>query len=474
MSWAIMPSSTSMLNRATNRLWDGAGGLREVLLLAFPLILSTGTWSIQHFVDRMFLTWYSPETIAAAMPAGMLNFSIVSLFMGTASYANTFVAQYYGAGQLQRIGPAVWQGVYVALIGGLIMLGIVPFAEEIFTFIGHDAAVIPYEVDYFSILCMGSAPAIIASALSCFFSGRGNPWPVLWVNVAATILNLVLDYMLIFGYGIFPELGIRGAALATVASGIFSVIVYLILMATPEHNRDFKSIRGWRFDPELFRRLVRFGLPSGVQFFFDMAAFTMFVLLVGRLGVVALAATSITFNINGLAFMPMIGLGIATSVLVGQYLGRGEPDLAERSTYSAFGFAACYMLLVAAIYLLLPQLFLAPFEARASGDNFAEVSSLVRTLIKVVAIYALFDAMNIIFASAIKGAGDTAFVMRMILIMSISVLVLPCYLAVNVFNSGILICWFFAALHISLLGLVFYLRFRGGKWKHMRVIEANE
>jgi MATE family multidrug resistance protein len=99
--------------------WKSEGGYREVLVVAIPLILSTATWSVQHFVDRMFLTWYSPEAIAAAMPAGMLNFSMVSIFMGTAGYVTTFVAQYYGARRFHRIGPALWQGVYVSLLEGL-------------------------------------------------------------------------------------------------------------------------------------------------------------------------------------------------------------------------------------------------------------------------------------------------------------------------------------------------------------------
>ena len=110
-----------MMNRLKNR-WPGAGGYREVLKLAFPLILSTGSMTIQHFVDRIFLTWYSPEAIAAAMPAAMISFTFMSLFIGTATYVNTFVAQYFGAKRNDRIGPAVWQGIYFSLIGALCIL----------------------------------------------------------------------------------------------------------------------------------------------------------------------------------------------------------------------------------------------------------------------------------------------------------------------------------------------------------------
>ena len=141
-----MPFKT-IIQFVKNR-WSCEGGYREVLILAFPLIVSTGAWSVQHFVDRMFLTWYAPEAIAAVTPAGMLNFTIMSLFIGTASYVNTFVAQYHGAKMFERIGPALWQGLYVAVIGGLLHFLLIPLAGNIFSFIGHNKLVQQYETRY--------------------------------------------------------------------------------------------------------------------------------------------------------------------------------------------------------------------------------------------------------------------------------------------------------------------------------------
>ena len=210
--------------------WKSEGGYREVLVVAIPLILSTATWSVQHFVDRMFLTWYSSEAIAAAMPAGMLNFSMVSIFMGTAGYVTTFVAQYYGARQFHRIGPALWQGVYVSLLGGLVIVCAIPFAEPVFSLVGHSPLVQQNEVAYFQILCLGGGAYSASYALSGFFSGRGKTWPVLWVNAATTVVNLVLDYALIFGHWGFPELGIRGAGIATVVAGVFSLLMFFVLL----------------------------------------------------------------------------------------------------------------------------------------------------------------------------------------------------------------------------------------------------
>jgi MATE family multidrug resistance protein len=454
--------------------WKSEGGYREVLVVAIPLILSTATWSVQHFVDRMFLTWYSPEAIAAAMPAGMLNFSMVSIFMGTAGYVTTFVAQYYGARQFHRIGPALWQGVYVSLLGGLAIVCAIPFAEPVFRLVGHSPLVQQNEVEYFRILCLGGGAYAASYALSGFFSGRGKTWPVLWVNVATTVVNLVLDYALIFGHWGFPELGIRGAGIATVAAGVFSLLMFLVLLSSGSNNDTFHTIKGWRLEKDLFVRLLRYGFPSGVQFFLEMAGFTAFVLLVGRLGIASLAATNIAFNINTLAFMPMIGCGIAVSVLVGQYLGGDKPDRAQSVVYSGFHLTLVYMISIAAAYVLVPDVFVAPFALRADPEGFSEIYGYSIILLRFVAVYSVFDTMNIIFCSAIKGAGDTRYVMLVTVILSVFVFVLPVYLAVDVFELGLMVAWVFATAYITILGFIFYFRFLGGKWKTMRVIERRE
>jgi len=451
--------------------WTSTGGYREVLAIALPLILSTSAWSVQHFVDRMFLSWYSPEALAASMPAGILFFTLMSLFIGTASYVSTFVAQYFGAEQYQRIGPALWQGIYISLLGGLLLLCLIPLADPIFGLVAHDPAVRHHEVVYFRILCIGGFPVIASAAISGFFAGRGRPWPVMWVNTLSTAANLVLDYALIFGAWGFPELGIMGAGIATVLAGCLSLIAYLFLVSRRPYDRTFHTLKGWKPDKELFLRLIRFGLPSGVQFFLEMAGFTAFILLVGRLGITSLAATNIAFNINTLAFMPMIGCGMAISVLVGQYLGKDRPDLAQKSVFSGFHITFVYMAAIAGAYVLIPHVFVLPFAAQADPERFAEIYHLTVILLRFIAVYSIFDTMNIIFASAIKGAGDTRFVMLTIVILSFGVMVIPAYTAVVILNLGLMASWIIVSAYIIILGVVFLCRFLGGKWKTMRVIE---
>ncbi len=451
--------------------WRQPGGYRDVLKVAWPLILSTGSWSIQHFVDRMFLAWYSQDAVAASLPAGMLQFTFASFFMGTAFYVNTFVAQYTGAGRSHRVGPAIWQGVYFGLVAGIVLLCLRPFAHHFFAWAGHDPGVQALETDYFRILCVMGL-GIPGIALSTFFTGRGKTLTVMWANFAATGINVLLDYAWIFGNWGFPEWGIRGAGWATVVAHFVTPVVFLVLILRRKYQAEFNTRSGWRPDWELIRRLVRYGVPNGVQFMLEILGFSAFILLVGRLGIVALAATNIAFNINTLAFLPMLGVGTAVSTLVGRYLGQDREEVAERATWSALHLTLIYMGLMAAGYLLIPHLFLRPFSSGADPETFAEVWDLCVVLLRFIAVYSIFDGMYIVFSAGAKGAGDTRFVMYASTIMSWTMMVLPTYLCIAVYGWGLYSAWIFVSLYIVSAGTLFMFRFIQGKWKSMRVIEA--
>jgi MATE family multidrug resistance protein len=193
----------------------------------------------------------------------------------------------------------------------------------------------------------------------------------------------------------------------------------------------------------------------------------------GSLGTTSLAATNIAFNINTVAFMPMLGCAIAVSVMVGQYLGRERPDLAVRSTYSGFHVTFAYMGAIALLYVFAPSIFILPFAANADPDSFEAIQVLVVVLLRFVAVYSLFDTMNLIFAAAVKGAGDTHYVMRMMVVLSTAGLIVPTYTAIVLLHKGVLTGWYIASAYVIALGLAFFFRFLGGKWKSMRVIEPS-
>ena len=452
--------------------WRQPGGFREVLQIALPLILSTSAWSVQHFVDRVFLSWHSREALAAAMPAGMLNFMFASFFLGTIGYVNTFVAQYTGARKSHRVGPAVWQGTYFSVLGGLFMLALVPLSDWFFEMAGHDQELMALESDYFRIYCF-LGPSMAGQALSSFFSGRGKTLTVMWVNIVATGLNIALDYAWIFGNWGFPEWGIRGAAWATVVAHYVMMLIFLFLFLSRRHRSEYNTLGGWQFDWGLFKRLIRFGVPNGTQFMLDITAFTMFIMLIGRLGTIPLTATNLTFSLNVLAFLPLVGMGMAVSTLVGQYIGKEQPEIAEKSTYSACIMGVGYMVVLAIGFVVFPAAFLSPFSFGADPETFAQAWDISVVLLRYVAVYCIFDAMYIVFSAAVKGAGDTRFVMWTTVLLAWGMMVVPSYLAVSVFGFGLYAVWIFICSYICVGGVVFLIRFRGGKWKSMRVIEKD-
>jgi MATE family multidrug resistance protein len=282
----------------------------------------------------------------------------------------------------------------------------------------------------------------------------------------------VLDYAMIFGKLGFPQWGIGGAAIATVISSVVGCVIYFVIFVLPANRRNYGTTI-FKVEFELFKRLMKFGIPSGVQFMLDIFGFSLFIVFVGRIDAVSFAATSMAFQINSLAFMPMIGFGIATSVLVGRSLGADKPQIASKATFSASYISFAYMIAIAIAYIAVPDIFMLPFKAGASAEQIGTILPMVRTLLRFVAFYCIFDTGNIIFSAALKGAGDTRFVMYISLVLNWVIMVIPSWAAVTFLQGSARLygAWLGLTGYVCALAILFFLRFLAGKWKTMRVIE---
>ena len=454
--------------------WRRPAGGREVLQVALPLVISMLSVTVMTFFDRMFLNWSSSTAMAAAFSGSIVWWASLCLPMGICSYVNTFVSQYFGDGQSKQIGAAVWQGVWVALVASPFMLALIPLAPWIFEFAQHGEEAAQLETTYLQILCYGTPAMLLATALAAFYGGMGKTWVVMIVDTGCVVVNLVLDYLWIFGYGGFPEMGIAGAAWATTFSLWLKVGIYLVLILNAQNEQDFGTRSGIRVDRALFRRLMYYGLPSGVQMLLDVLGWTVFVLLVGRLGHIENTATTLAFSISSLAFMPIWGFGMATSILVGQKLGEDRDDLADRATNTVLKISIGYMVVISLMYVFAPSLFLDGFFAKNADSE--EVKQVIRQMAEVllcfVAAYNLLDAVLMVYVSALKGAGDTRFILRVTIVMAILLASLS-YLAVEQLKLGIYWCWSLAIGWVWVMGVTFFFRYRTGKWRTMRVIETD-
>lgn len=437
------------------------------------MVLSASTQSLMHVVDRVFLTWYSKEAVAAALPAGILFWSCLSLPFGVVSYLNAFVAQYEGAKRPDRVSASVWQGIYFACACGVALMLPALWSDEIFRRVGHSPEVWPQEAIYFRWLCLGGLTTMLPAALACFFSGRGQTMVVLAVNASSVLVNAGLDAAMIWGKGPFPEMGIAGAAIATNLANLYATLCYIGLLYWYSRNSPYQFASHARFEPVLMKDLLKFGGPSGVQMFLDVAGFTAFIMIIGWIGPNELAATNIAFNLNTLAFTPVIGVGIAVSTLVGQRIGEGRPQLAAASTWKGFVFGGGIMLICGTIYVLFPQVLLIPYELYAQDEDFAGTKEVVILLLRFVALYSFFDAMAIIFGSAVRAAGDTVFSMLVTCACAWGLLVIPTFLTWRLYQPSLFWSWVWCSVYVIVLGFVFLTRFLSGRWMSMSIIEPE-
>jgi len=461
------------------------GGSKELLKLALPLIVSQSFMTVQVFVDTILLSWHNPLEMTASFPAIMWYWLFFGVLQVTAGYTSTFVAQYTGANRPHRVGIAVWQGIYFALIAGVVFLVVAPLSPLLISIAGPPPELHRPQTVYLRCLSFAALPMLVMAAVNGFFSGRGQTWTVLGIEAFGTVVNILLASVLIFGeQGITklglpgipgtPALGIEGAGWATVAGSYAAALLAITLMLRKKFRDQYGTASGWRPERELFGRLMRFGGPAGMQVFLDVLVFHLFTLFVVKLGVAAAGATTLTVRLNMIAFLPMMGLGQAVCILVGQRLGENRPDLAEKSVYTGLKWSFGYMCLIALAYVGIPTLLVSPFKPDdpAKAEEFAQIVSVVPTLMLFVAIFSLTDAVNLTFALALRGAGDTKYVTMLTFILAWPLMVIPTALTVWL-GGNVYWCWAFATAHIMGMSVCFWFRFRGGKWKSMRVIEPG-
>lgn len=450
------------------------GKYKEILKISLPLVLSMGATTFMEFTDRIFLGRYSMDALAASMPAGITSFLFTSFFMGTAGYVNVFIAQYIGANDSKGVGASLWQGIYFSIFGGIFMALLAFTSVKLFAFIGHAPEIQKLEVIYFNILCYGTGASLLGTTLSCFYSGRGLTRNVMLIHIIGTLFNIPLDYAIINGVWGFPELGIQGAAIATVMSWILIACIFIILIFKRKYNERFKIWNARQFNPRLFMRLMKFGIPGGVQFFLEILAFTFFILIVGRFGKQELAVTNLVMSINALSYMPMYGFSMGVSTLVGQAMGGGKPDSAVVAAKATVHIALSYVFGLVLLFIFFPipliKMFLPTDLAPADLNSIIDMGII---LLRFVAAYLFFDSINIIYMGVLKGAGDSRFIMWSMGLAAVFFLFLPVWVGVTIFGMGLYFSWICITIYIFMLFLMIFTRFYKGKWKTIRILEQN-
>ncbi len=461
--------------------------LAEVLSTAWPLMLSTGLFSLTLFVDRMLLFRFSASSAAAAMGAGTVLWTISCLPMGVCGYTNTFVAQYLSAKRPTRALQVVWQGILLALCVGPVLALIGFYAEPLFSAMGHSKNLAAQEAEFFVWLIPGTCATIVASALVGLFSGSGRSMVLLYTDMVVTVVNAVLDCILIFGLLGCPVLGVRGAAIASSAA----LILKLVILAFAA-RKDFllkNKVAGVYVDPEtlgsnraglrellqwdfpLMRRLIHFGWPAGVSVVAEAVCFTSIMMIVGRLGEQEADATTLALGVNLIAFIPLVGLGTAIGVLVAKYLVREQIETAKRMVFSGLLIGIAYSMIFVILYGGFPDWVITVYAIDTDPERFEAMRPMLRPLLYFIAGYCVFDAFQTVFVGALKGAGDTRFVLGGHVFAGATTVIGGVLINQWTGLDGLYYWWWVIFVWVVMLAVIFTLRYLHGGWQTKRVIE---
>jgi MATE family multidrug resistance protein len=448
---------------STDRPSAVPGGFREIVPLAFPVVLTQLSATAMGVVDSAMVGRLGPTELAAVGFSSVWIWTIISIFYGTASGVQTFVSQADGAGDPRSCGSWAWQGLYALVPAVLVVVTLVwAQVENAVALLGPSAEMQVAATAYVRARIFGELGFILLMVLSSFFRGIGDTRTPLYVSLGANAVNAVLDYGLIFGELGLPRWGVAGAGVATAVGNCVAAAVLFAAF----RRRSIR--RRYRTEPiapsaKQIRRFLRTGAPIGGQWCIGMTSFALFTTVVARMGDTSMAASQAFVMLLSLSFMQAVGISIASSTLVGRYVGAGNPEAVRRSFRSSLVLGAGVAGIVAVLFVTVPGALLRVFTDDPG------VVALGRPLLLLGALFQLFDAFAIIAEGALRGAGDTRWPFAIETILGWGFFIPLAYTLGVVLEGGLTGAWVGGLIYIAVLALVLVRRFQSGAWKRIQI-----
>ncbi len=444
-------------------------GFREVMTMSWPIILGSMSHTVMDFSDKFMAGWLGEAALAAAPAAALWSFTLSTMFLGMLGCVSTFVAQSLGRGALGDCGRYAWQGLYMALLAGGATLAFWPLAPVIFETTHISVESQKLAEGFFQIRLFGYIAMAGTTVLAAFFQATNRAFLPMWASLFACVLNVILGYILMFGKFGLPEMGVNGLALGTVIAQYADTAILLCIFLSRENASKYKTRSGWRFNHKRMMDVFRIGFPSGLTFLFDILNWALFTThIVGRDGTTALAGHNAALGLMHLAIMPAFALNHGIAAIVGQWIGRGRPDIAMKRAYVAVKIAVVYMMVVGFINAFVGEwviatLFKAPPEVTRIGQH----------LLYFAACFAAFDAIFFVSMGALRGAGDTRWTMWATIVGNYAVFMPLALLTAIGLGFGAYGAWAAATVYVMGLSYVVLRRFRSGKWREICIFSTD-
>ena len=459
--------------------------IREVWAQAWPTVIAMLSYTSMQFVDSLMVSVLGPLEVAAQGNGGSWSWVSIAFGFGMLTLVNTLVAQRVGAGRTAEIARYGWAGLWVAL--GFWLVVLIPFALVIgpmFRAMGHEAHLLEMETSYARILLAAGIFTISSKALSNFFFGLQRPKVITVAAIAGNVVNLVGNYVFVFGERGLPELGlpgipgipaygVTGSAIGTAIGTAVEALIPLCMFLGARLNRAFAVRRAWRPDFHAIGEVLRLGWPAGLQFGNEMICWAIFMtVLAGGFGNEHMTAGWAAMRFVHISFMPAVGLSIAATSLVGKHVGEGDFSRAARSAHAAVAIAILWMTCCAAIFVIFRNELTGVFiDASTPLDSAARIRAIGSQIFICAAIFQTLDAIGIVYTGALRGAGDTFVPGLVTAVLGWAVIVGGGYAMTRVFpgleSTG---PWIAATAYLVILGVFVALRFERGGWRRLHLL----
>jgi MATE family, multidrug efflux pump len=434
-----------------------------LLKLAIPAMITQLSMTLVNLVDTMFIGRLGALEIGASAVTGLIIFNITAVGDGFSTGMVATIARMIGEKDEKNAAVFSTTGIVILVILGLILTPVLLLgAQYIFRFMRLPGDLIDTAWQYYSVF-ISFVPAIFAFlALSASFRARGDTKTPMLVGFGMNILNIILDWVLIFGKWGFPALELRGAALASGLSFLSGTLVLgFISIYSPEGLLKLKKSY---ISISHFMRIIKIGVPSMIErFAMSFSQLLVMAISVNPMGNIAIASFHIVMRLASLSFMPGFGFAIATASLTGQHLGASDPDGAERIIWISTLYCGFFMIVLSAIFLLFPEYLTSLFTPSI------EIIDMTRQPLMIYALMSVFLAPAMVLRGGLQGAGDTAFTMKLMII-SRFVIRLPLAWFLGVFlGYGLSGVWFAMCCDFLIRGIAFALYTKKGSWKTVKV-----
>lgn len=441
-----------------------------MLVIAVPIVISQSCDTLMIFTDRFFLSKLGAVQMNAVMAGGLSSYMMMCFFTGIIGFSTALIGQYFGAHRKDMCSKTASQTFLFALLAYPLILLLKPLGYMLFDFLGLSAEQMLYQRVYFDILVYGSIFGLLRGVFYSFFSGIGRTRIIMTSTVVAMVVNIGVNYVIIFGRFGFPALGIQGAAYGTLIGGFSGLLMLVITYLKRENRLEFNVAESFRFVPLIMKKLLHFGYPPGIEQLLNVVAFNSIVLAFQSHNAISAVAASITFSWDMVSYVPLIGIEIAVTSLVGRYMGAQRPDIAEKSAMSALKIGLLFSSVVFVMFVAFPHLLVDVFKPEGHDAAFENARDLSIFMVRIAAIYVTIEAAIVTFIGVLRGAGDTFFAM----VLSTSMhwaMAISIYLVLNKFDATAETAWLIAVGTFFLMGIAFYFRYRSGKWKEIEMVK---